>query len=271
MSEPLRILCIGAHPDDCECKASGSATMWAQAGHTVRFVSATNGETGHYNQGGVVLTQRRIAEAKAAAATLGVESQILPIPNGQLEPVLAYRRVFIRLIREFAPDLILTHRPNDYHPDHRYTSQLVQDSSYLVTVPNNCPETPALMTSPVIAYFSDEFQRPYAFCPSVVVNIDPAIERKVDALHCHVSQFYEWIPYNQGKLDQVPADPKPRRAWLFGERTPDDERVAQKYRPQLVARYGQKGQAVRFAEAFEGCEYGKPLDERQILRLFGCM
>ena len=269
VKEKLRILVIGAHPDDCEVEVGGTAALWAAAGHTVKFVSATNGETGHYLQAGAQLAQRRIAEARAAAEVLGVQSQVLPIPNGQIEPTVFYRRMFIRLIREFQPDLVITHRPNDYHPDHRYTSQLVQDSAYLVMVPNNVPETPPLRYNPVMAYCNDDFQKPYPFSPSVVIAIDSVIEKKYDALHCHTSQVYEWLPWLEGKLEEVPADDAARRAWLMEQRGGRDRAVADRFRDMLIARYGQEvGSNVQYAEAFEGCEYGTPLDETQIRRLF---
>ncbi|HUW83611.1 MAG TPA: PIG-L deacetylase family protein [Phycisphaerae bacterium] len=266
----LRILLIGAHPDDCEVKCGGTAALWARAGHTVRFVSATNGQTGHHEIGGVELTRRRIAEARAAAAVIGIESQVLPIPNGQIEPTLPYRWMFIRLLREFQPDLVITHRPNDYHPDHRYTSQLVQDSSYVVTVPNTVPETPALRRMPVIMYMSDTFARPYAFQADVAIDIDAVIDTKVDMMHQHASQFYEWVPYNQDILDQVPDGDDARRKWLFDWRTPADRDRADRYREQLIVRYGQKhGAAVKYAEAYEACEYGAPFDEALAKKLFG--
>jgi len=268
----LRILCIGAHPDDCEVAMGGTAALWAAAGHAVRFVSATNGETGHHVQGGAQLAQRRIAEAAAAARVLGVESQVLPIPNGGIEPTLVYRRMFIRLIRQFAPDLVITHRPNDYHPDHRYTSQLVQDSAYLVMVPNNCPEVPPLRYNPVMAYCRDEFRKPTPFAPNVAVSIDAAVERKYDALHRHASQMYEWIPWTQGRLDEVPTGDAERRKWMGEQRSPADRKIADRFRDTLVARYGEaNGRAVQYAEAFEGCEYGAKLDAAQIERLFGGM
>ena len=270
--ESLRILAIGAHPDDCEVSIGATAAMWAAAGHTVRFVSATNGETGHHEQGGAAIATRRIAEAAEAAKVLGVESLVLPIPNGQIEPTLPYRRLFIKTIREFRPDLVVTNRPNDYHPDHRYTSQLVQDSAYIVTVPNNCPETPALRKNPVMAYWCDDFTRPYPFDPTVVIDIDPAIDRKFDALHCHESQMYEWIPWTQGTLGDVPSDGVARRMWLMQQRAEKYARRGDRYREQLVARYGpERGKAVKHIEAFEACEYGSPLDGVQIERFFAGM
>ncbi|KKM05505.1 hypothetical protein LCGC14_1753450 [marine sediment metagenome] len=265
-----RILCIGAHPDDCEEMIGGTAALWAAAGHEVLFVSATNGQTGHHVQGGAALAQRRIAEAAASAKVLGVQSRVLPIPNGELEPTLIYRRMFIRLIRESAPDLIVTHRPNDYHPDHRYTSQLVQDSTYLVMVPNNVPETPALRYDPVVAYSCDNFRKPTPFTPDVVISVDSVMDKKFDALHCHTSQMYEWLPWVNGRTDEVPADEAGRRAWLAQRRGGRNQKIADRFREQLLARYGpEAGAAVQYAEAFEGCEYGAGLDTQQIERFFG--
>ncbi len=268
----LRILVIGAHPDDCEVKCGGTAAKWSAAGHVVRFVSATDGQTGHHQQAGAVLAQRRMAEAKSAAEVIGIESQVLAIPNGQIEPSLAYRAVFIRLIREFMPDLVLTHRPNDYHPDHRYTSQLVQDAAYTVTVPNNVAAVPALRTNPVIAYLADDFRKPCPLEPDVIIAIDDVIDTKVEMMHRHASQMYEWIPWHQGVLDQVPADEDGRRKWLFGQRTPPDAQRADRYRDKLIDRYGeQRGRSIRFAEMFEICEYGAQPDDAMLARLFGGM
>ena len=273
-NKQLRILVIGAHPDDCEVKCAGTAAKWAARGDVVRFVSATNGETGHHEMGGGTLAKRRIDEAKAAAAVIGIESQVLPIPNGGIEPTLAYRSMFIRLIREFRPDLVVTHRPNDYHPDHRYTSQLVQDSSYLITVPNSAPEVEHLNYQPVMVYMSDTFKKPYPFTPDVVVEIDGQIDKKIDMLHAHASQMYEWIPYNQGRLDEVPAGVADRKRWLkqwlkqtmVGKRSTD---LAHLYRERLIERYGeQKAAAVEYAEAYEDCESGSALDDEQIAWLF---
>ena len=267
--EKKRILVIGAHPDDCEIKAGGTAALWAKAGHHVRFVSATNGGTGHHEIGGIELVRRRVAEAAAAARVIGIESQVLEITNGEVEPSLHYRRMFIKLIREFKPDLILTHRPNDYHPDHRYTSQLVQDSAYVVTVPNNLPTTPALRDNPVIAYLDDDFQKPLPFQPDVVVDIDPVVEKKLDMLHCHESQFYEWLPWNQRKENQVPAGAGERRAWLREQRIKANADCANQYRRKLIQFYGRKkGSRIKHAEAFEACEYGSRLTAELIKNLF---
>lgn len=266
----LRILVIGAHPDDCDFKAGGTAAKYTAQGHIVRFVSMTNGDAGHHEIGGVELVRRRRAEAEAAARVIGVEYQLMDHHDGQLEPSVVNRKATIRLIRNFQPDLILTHRPNDYHPDHRYTSTLVQDASYLVTVPNICTDTPVLKYSPVIAYLSDHFQKPYPFSPDVAVSIDETIEQKLEMLHCHTSQVYEWLAWHDGLLQEVPDGDPARREWLRGRMiTPFDPAIANQYRDLLVQWYGpEHGRTVKHAEVFELCEYGGQPDQQELRRLF---
>ncbi|OHD73242.1 MAG: GlcNAc-PI de-N-acetylase, partial [Spirochaetes bacterium RBG_13_68_11] len=248
--ERLRILVIGAHPDDPDFVCGGTAIMWAAAGHAVTFLSTTSGDTGHHAIGGIELARRRQTEARSSAAIAGIaEYQILDNHTGELEPTVANRRVLIRLIREFAPDLVLSHRPNDYHPDHRATGQLVMDASYILTVPNMVALTDILPRSPVVLSFADSFTRPCPFQADVVVGIDSVVERKLDMLHCHVSQVYEWLPFNQGVLAEVPTGDTDRRRWLAKRYLGRFEESARRYREKLVERYGGvRGQAIRFAE-----------------------
>lgn len=269
MTAPLHVLAIGAHPDDCDAKAGGVAALYAAAGHRVRFVSVTNGDAGHQEMHGAALAWRRRKEAEAAARVIGIEYVILDNHDGELVPSLENRRQVIRAIRDFAPDLIMAPRPNDYHPDHRYTSQLVQDAAYCVTVPGSVALSPHLRHNPVIVYVSDHFRKPYPFSPDVVVDIGSVIEKKLDMLHQHESQMYEWLPYNRGILDQVPQDDAERRAWLRADRGPHDELRDERWRSLLAKRVGEEAAAsARYVEAFEACEYGSPLTEEAIGRLF---
>lgn len=270
MAKSLRVLVIGAHPDDCDLKAGGVAAMYAQLGHVVRFVSVTNGDAGHHESAGGVLARRRLAESQAAARVAGIEYQVLDHHDGELLPSLEARRELIALIRSFRPDLIMTHRPNDYHPDHRYTSQLVQDAAYMVTVPNIVPYVPHLATNPVIVYLSDHFQKPAPFTPDVVIDIGPVFETKVRMIHEHTSQIYEWLPYNGRMLAEVPEGEEARLAWLR-------ERIAQRdalpndlrFHQALQERYGlERAAQVRLVESFEACEYGTPLTEDGKAKLF---
>lgn len=265
--EPLRIIAFGAHPDDCDIRSGGTAAKWAALGHKVRFVSVTNGDAGHHEEGGGQLAMRRRAEAEEAGRRIGIEYIVLDNHDGELVPSLGVREQIIRQIRQWKADLVLAPRPNDYHPDHRYTGVLLQDAAFMVTVPNIAPDTPALRKNPVFLYFEDGFQKPAPFSPDIAVAIDDVFDKKIDMLDAHVSQVYEWLPWHAGRLDQVPADPAARKAWLKGQR--GRATVSPALRASLVKWYGeQAGGAVRQAEAFEICEYGTRPDEAMIRRLF---
>ena len=264
----LHILIIGAHPDDAE-ESCGTAALYLAAGHKVKLISVTNGDAGHQTMGGGELMRRRQEEAKKAGQVIGVEYQLLDNHDGELLPTLENRRKIIRLIREFHSDIVITHRLNDYHPDHRNTAQLVMDAAYMVTVPNVCPETPILKKNPVFLYTSDDFSKPTPFEPDVVVGIDETIEKKIDMWDCHVSQVYEWLPWNSGKIDQVPKDKAERREWLAKSRRREGERLANQYRSKLIEFYGQeKGSKIKYSEAFEDSEYGTRLNKENIPVLF---
>jgi LmbE family N-acetylglucosaminyl deacetylase len=264
-----RVLVIGAHPDDAEVFAGGTAALWRKRGDEVRFLAFTNGNAGHHRLGPGELALRRHAEARRAAEILGVETEVLDHDDGCLVPDLPRRQDMIRRIRRFRPDLVLTHRPWDYHPDHRYTSTLVADATFLVTVPRICPETTALERNPVVAYLYDGFQRPLPFRPDVAVDTDRVLDRKLDALGAHASQFYEWVPFLEGTEAEVPQGAAERRAWLARRWGPDFALVAKAARSRLVETYGEeRGRAVHSAEAFEICEYGSRPDAEGLRKLF---
>lgn len=264
----VSVIAFGAHPDDDDLKAGGCSALWAQRGDRVLLVSLTNGDAGHQTMAGAELARRRRAEAEAAAAELGVAYHVCDHHDGALEPTLALRDEVIGLIRRADADLVLLPRPWDYHPDHRATAQVVQDAAYMVTVPNVAAFAPHLPRNPVFAYVADGFTRPCPFRPDVAVDIGPVIERKLSALHRHASQVYEWLPYNGGRLSEVPSADAERRAWLRSWLRADAQRaeacreaLAQWYRPAQAA-------ACQYAECFEVCELGARPDDRQLRRLF---
>jgi LmbE family N-acetylglucosaminyl deacetylase len=269
-SAPLRLLIIGAHPDDADYHAGGLAALYRAAGHVVQMVSLTNGDAGHHQMRGPKLAERRRAEATAAAAVIGATYEVLSNHDGELQPSLENRRQVIRLIRSFRPDLVLTHRPNDYHPDHRYTGQLVCDAAYMMTVPPIVPDVPALAADPVMAYMPDDFQKPYPFRPDVFIDVTPVFGQIIAMLDCHESQFYEWLAYHAGRLDQVPRDPAARHDWLAAWIGPRLRALADRHRRQLQEQYGpERAARIEYLEAFEVCEYGASLDEVVRQRLFG--
>ncbi len=266
----LRIICFGAHPDDCELKAGGVALLWSALGHHVKFVSVTNGDIGHWREAGGPLARRRKAEVERAAKVLGITTEVLDIHDGELLPTIENRRTITRLIREWKADVVMSHRPNDYHPDHRYTGVLVQDSAYMVAVPFFCPDVPPLKNNPVFLFYSDGFQRPNPFHADVAVSIDSVVEKKLDALDLLVSQFYEGGALGSAAL--IPADPAgqaERRRKVregFAARSHD---VAKRYREALASWYGrEKAAGVQHAEVFEVCEYGRRPDRAELRKLF---
>jgi LmbE family N-acetylglucosaminyl deacetylase len=266
----LRIICFGAHPDDCELRAGGVALLWAAKGHHVKFVSVTNGDIGHWREAGGPLARRRKAEVERAARILGIATEVLDIHDGELLPTLENRRTITRLIREWKADVVISHRPNDYHPDHRYTGVLVQDSAFMVTVPHFCPDVPALKTNPVFLFAPDNFQKPNPFQPDVVVSIDPVIERKLDALDALESQFYEGGALGSAEL--IPSDPakqQERRRQVRADHAARTQALAQRFRAKLAEWYGKEAaEKVRHAEAFEICEYGRRPNREELARLF---
>ena len=268
-SNPLRLLVIGAHPDDCELKAGGLASLYREAGHKVKYVSVTNGEAGHQRLSPSELAKVRRAEADAVASLMGIEYDVLGNRDGQLQPTLEARFELIGLIRRYQPDLILTHRPNDYHPDHRATSTLVCDAAYMVIVPHIVPEVPALRVNPVIAYLSDHFQRPRPFHPTVVVDVEPVLERIIDQMECHRSQFFDWLPYTLGQEDSFPRDAAAQREYAREFYDQFNGPLADRYRDLIIDTYGKKrGKKIRWIEAYEPCEYGSPLTAEARARLF---
>ena len=280
----MKILAIGAHQDDNEFRVGGMASKWIKAGHEVRFLSMCDGGGGHHIMTAAETRERRARESAAVAEYLGIRYDIWDIEDCNLVADLETRKRLICYVREFCPDLIIAHRLNDYHADHRAAAQLVADASYLLTVPNTCPDTPAMRRLPVIVYNEDKTKNP-EFSATYVVSIDDEVETKLHIAHLNESQVYEWLPYTYELT--VPEGEAERRAFLKGmEITPettDEEimaggygysvrfaRTAARFRRELIEKYGEeKGKSVRYAEAFELCEYGRQPDEAFVKELFG--
>lgn len=270
----LRIIVFGAHPDDAEFRAGGVGAMWAAQGHQVKFVSMTNGDLGHYEMGGGPLARRRTGEVRRAAAILGIQSQVLDIHDGELMPTLENRKTMCRLIREWQADIVIAHRPYDYNPDHRYVGVLAQDSAFMVTVPSFCPDTEPVEPNPVFLFSSDRFKKPIPFQADIVVAIDEVFQKKIDAVDTLASQVYETVygvdaKTREQRLSEIPRDPAGRRAYIEKQHGARYAAVADSYRDAIIKWYGpDRGKRVKYAEAFEICEYGRVPTEEEIRRLF---
>lgn len=263
--KPINVIVFGAHPDDCDIDAGGTAILFSKMGHNVKFVSLTNGDAGHQSMGGGALAKIRMAEAEEAGKRFGVEYIVLDNHDGELMPTLANRLKVIREIRKWKADVVIAPRPNDYHPDHRYTGILVQDAAYMVIVPNVVPEVPPLEKNPVFLYSSDGFQKPSPFEPDIAVIIDEVFDQKIYAMAAHESQFFDWLPWTSGNLDKVPKEEKARLEFLANWRTSTPNKATME---SLKKWYGDKASIVKHAEGFEICEYGKQPDDEEIKRLF---
>lgn len=266
----LRIIAIGAHPDDCDSKFGGTAALFAEMGHAVKFLSLTNGDAGHQNQGGGALAKRRRAEAEEAGRRLGIaEYEVLDNHDAELMPTLEVRHQVIRRIRQWDADIVLGLRPNDYHPDHRNAGKLVQDAAYLVVVPNVTPDTPPLEKNPLFLYMQDRFEKPYPFEPDIVVAIGQTIDKKTDALDAHDSQLYEWLPWVAGNLDEVPKGKAERKEWLGKRVKSHYSSVSPAMQKSLAKWYGpERAETIEYAEAFEIAEYGMQPSDEEIKGLF---
>lgn len=264
-NEGPRVLLLVAHPDDAEFHAGGYSVLARRAGFTVKFVSVTNGASGHHETWGPSLAERRKLEASAAAAVIGATAETWEFPDGGLEPTLAVRGRIIREIRAFRPDLVLTHRVNDYHPDHRAVGLAVQDASYMVTVPAVEPETPAVARDPVVAFMPDRFTKPTPLRPDVVVDTTSTIETIVEMLSRHESQVFEWLAWHDRALDSVPPDRAGRLHWL---KTWFTERIRFRTEAFAAGILANSGNPPEFLEAFEISEYAAPLDSIARQRLF---
>ncbi len=260
----INVVFIGAHPDDADGLAGGTAIKFSQLGHNVLFVSLTNGDAGHQSMGGGALAKRRRAEAAEAGKRFGVTYKVLEYHDGELLATLHVRKEVIRIIREWDADIVIGHRPYDYHPDHRNAAIVLQDAAYLVIVPNVVSDTPPLKKNPLFLYAQDRFQKPYPFIPDIAIDISDVYDQKIHGMAAHESQFFEWLPWTATK--EAPESQEERHEWLkAGRKRP----ITPAVRESLVKWYGEeKAEKVTDAEAFEICEYGYQPTEEEIKELF---
>jgi len=265
--EPIRVIVFGAHPDDCDMNSSGIAALFTQMGHKVKFVSLTNGNKGHHTMNTIELAARRYREAQEAGKTLGIEYHVMNNSDGELLPTLENRFAVIKLICDWEADIVITHRPNDYHPDHRNTSIIVQDAAYMVGVPKMVPNGKPLRKTPIFLYTPDRFQKPTPFSPDIVIDITSVAAIKAEAICSHESQIFEWLPWVGGRPDEAPADPAERRKFYI-ERYLSRSNVDRFKDAALKWYTPAQLQNIKYVEAFEICEYGAMPDQARIKQLF---
>src|SRR5438034_2599468 len=245
-NRPLRVIAFGGHPDDAELKFAGTAALFAAQGHKVKLVALTNGDVGHFSMAGGPLAQRRKAEVEACHAKLGVATDVLDIHDGELMPDLETRKKVANLIREWQADIVLSHRPWDYHPDHRAVGKLAEDAAVVVAAPFFAPYTPPTKKNPIFLFYSDGFQKPYPFDPIIAVGFDEVAQKKWDCIGDMPSQFADADSWQARYRGNAPTDPAARAAFILGQVQQRSADVANQYHSLLVKLYGdQKGRAIK--------------------------
>ena len=254
---PMRVMVIGAHPDDADIYCGATAIKLAKAGAKVRFVSLCNGNKGHQTMTSPALAARRFGETQCAAKAYGIESySVGASPDCEIEPTLELREKVTRMIREFAPHCVITHRSTDYHADHRATGTAVLDSIYMLGVPLFCPETPVPETLPFVLYSSDDFSVPRPLRADMIVPVDDVLDQLLEGWLCHVSQTSEWLLPEYGIDPATWPKDQARRKEIFRTKVREmDNRNLVLHRDEIQRVFG--GKKLWGVEVYEISEYGR--------------
>lgn len=184
----MRILAVGCHPDDVEIACSGTLAKCVKCGDKVIVCHASSGDLGHVIIPPEELKKIRAEEAKKAGSLAGIEVICGGFDDLDIfDNNRAARDKMVEVIRYADPDLIITHNPDDYMPDHTAVSRLVFDASFAATLPNYPPKTekPAKL---VPLYYMDTLAG-VNFVPDEFVDITDEIDLKLKMLNCHESQI----------------------------------------------------------------------------------
>jgi LmbE family N-acetylglucosaminyl deacetylase len=187
----MKILAIGTHPDDLEISCAGALTKMKRAGHEVVMCHVCDGDKGHYFIPPAELTLIRRKEAQNAGALIDCEVVALGMKDCEIRADhLDTRKEFIDLFRSVQPDLVITHAPDDYMPDHVEVSKLVFDTSFVASVPNMKTKITTIPKIPALFYMDN--LSGINFQPTIYVNIEDTLETKLRMLECHQSQLV-WL------------------------------------------------------------------------------
>ncbi|MCP4539419.1 MAG: PIG-L family deacetylase [Chloroflexi bacterium] len=272
MTKQINVIIFVAHPDEAEEYTGGTAALFAEMGHAVKFVSLTNGDAGHFDAERPALAERRLAEAHEAGRILGVEYTVLDHSDGELQATIEVRKEVIRLAREWQADVVIGFHPTGgTHADNRTAGEAVRDAAtFIASVPLLAPEAPALRKSPLFLLVPDYHTKQF-YRPHIAIDVDRVIDKKVASIGAHESQIYEFGPWQRGILDQVPEDPAERKEFLWSQRESyfDPVKDRPELAPVLEKWYGpEKAKTIQYAEAFEIAGYGDYPDDDEIRALF---
>ena len=197
----MRILAVGAHPDDIEFMCAGTLAKYAKRGDKVIMAIATNGEVGSTTLSKEEISKIRREEARASASVIGAELIWMDFPDEFLFDDKATRMAFIEMMRKAKPDLVVTHPPDDlYHPDHNTTGKIVNDTGLMGTIPNIKTDSPPCLDTPYLC-FGDAVAG-VNFLPDEYVDISDVFEIKKQMLSMHKSQE-SWL---KDQYDMTPLE-----------------------------------------------------------------
>jgi len=186
----MKVLAVGAHPDDIEILCAGTLAKCAARGDQLHIVVVTDGAAGHKVIPPPQLAEIRKREASAAAALIGAQIAFLAEPDELLFEDERTRLMMIDALRVADPDLIITHGPEDYHPDHVHCSRLVFGASFVSSVPNIKTDHPA--QEKIAALYYMDALAGAGFLPEEYVDITETFATKRDMLSQHQSQL-TWL------------------------------------------------------------------------------
>ena len=192
----MRVLGVGAHPDDLEILCGGTLARFVREGHDVVMCNATTGNRGSFVHSSEEIARLRLAEARRAAEVIGARHVTLGIADCEVNSAdPEHKRLVVDLVREARPDLIITHFPHDYMGDHNEISKLVFESSFYATLP--LYETGKAHHSSVTPIYYMDTVFGVGFVPTEYVDVSEAIDAKVAMLEAHESQL-SWLRDHDG-------------------------------------------------------------------------
>ncbi len=211
----MNILAIGAHPDDLEEFCGGTLALYAHGGHRVTMCVVTDGQGNPLGKPEEIAAIRK-AEAQASADLIGAKLVWMAIPDGRVIVDEATRHHFVDTIRAAAPDVIITHPPDDYHPDHINTNQLVLQATQGAHTANYPSQLPPLPRAMPIAFMDAELG--INFQPDEYVDISDLWETKLQMLLQHRSQCMPGRKYDPDfVMPPVEQIPLVREVRILGE------------------------------------------------------
>lgn len=266
----MRVILIGAHPDEADMYGGGTAARFAEMGHEVKMVSLTNGDAGHFEMERFALAARRYQEAQEAANRLGVlEYDVLDTHDSELMPTLELRKKVIQLIREWNADVVISLNPNGGgHPDNRACGKVVDEAMAFVTNRYALLGVAPLEKRPAHLYMIDYITM-RVHRHDVVIDIGSTIEKKLLACDANASQFYEASARQYCALEDVPTSWETGRREFILEHWADTIYTLPHMRDRLAELYGaEQAQKVEFAETFQFSDDSEIPTDDEIRRIF---